>query len=100
MSDSDRHAKRRKGAKRIVLLAQEMGWAANRPVTRADWQPDPEMESPDRLAESYLLTLSTNARRTKESLPAEALEQAAADDMEAVKPLLERMVEQLRAKPA
>ncbi len=99
MSDTDRHAQRMKGAKRIVLKAQEMGWAANRPVTRADWTPDPEMEAPERLAGSYLLTLSTNSRRVKETLPAAAVEKAAAGDIAEVQPILERMVAQFRAKP-
>lgn len=91
---------REKATHNIVLIAQELAWAAGVPLTRVDWHPNPELEDAEHPAPEYLLTLSTNARRAKERVSAEWLEKAASGVDESTHQQLERLVAALKDKSA
>ncbi len=85
-----------KGAKHVAQCAQEMGWAMNEPLGRIDWQPDPETEAKDNLAEAYLLTLATDRRHVHQTISADTLERLAIAKDAEVNALIEDLVTGLK----
>lgn len=100
MSPDERKQTRMKGTRNIVLAAQEFAWAAGTPLTRVDWQPNPELEREDALSHRYLLSLSSNSRRTKHEVTADWLEKAAAGVDTAIREEVGKLVAQLKKQSA
>lgn len=100
MSQQERRRTRVEGAQRVAHTVQESSWAAGVPLTRIDWQPNPELEQPDALAEHYLLSLSSNALQVNHEVSAAWLESVAAGLDDAGREELGRLVAELKAQSA
>ncbi|HKJ09376.1 MAG TPA: hypothetical protein VKA76_09845 [Gammaproteobacteria bacterium] len=85
-----------KGKQSIDTTAQELAWAANVPLGRIDWQPDPELESRGVPADDYLLTLTTDAGEAQGRLSAALVERVPDSRDDELKRILDRLVDDLR----
>lgn len=96
MSAKHRPITRIEGKQSIDSAAQEMAWAANVPLGRIDWQPDPELEPWHTRADSYLLTLTTAGSQAQGQLPGMLVERVPDARDEELKKILDRLVGDLR----
>jgi hypothetical protein len=96
MTDAGPLQTRIKGKQSIDTTAQEMAWAANVPLGRIDWQPDPELERQGVPADNYLLTLTTDAGEAQGRLSAALVERIPDGRDDELKKILDRLVEDLR----
>lgn len=96
MSENEKEA-RMQGKRAVNMLVQDLAWAADEPLDRIDWDPDPEVEAANRPADEYQLILATDRRVVKGSLSGAAVGRArdnrVGDELQSI---LEGMVGQLK----
>lgn len=96
MSENEKEARMR-GKRAINMLAQDLAWAADEPVDRIDWDPDPEVEAADHPAAEYQVILATDRQVVKGTLPGDGVGKARDNQVgDEIQSILEGMVGQLK----
>ncbi|MGM0412883.1 MAG: hypothetical protein ACQERG_06195 [Pseudomonadota bacterium] len=70
----------------------ELGMSRGVTIGRVDWRPDPELETPEKAADSYFMTVASDSKQAQHTFSAEELANPHIDEDNALHEAMEQIV--------
>jgi hypothetical protein len=91
ISQADLDARIR-GREAVDRKLQELGMSRGVTIGRVDWRPNPEMETPEKAAESYYMTVASDSKQAHHTFSAAELADPHIDEDNGLHEAMEQIV--------